>query len=243
MKTAFDNSSSLGGDSKRIKIHSEACRDVVYRNHAHTQLAGVFLNHASYFNHNRQTRNVLTNLVDTMESGKDILIKQLLCPVPAELCNGKELSLANGGVSLEHLSEEERRHHPTLLADDVLFENFEEQIVTINCRDLCTVSEKTGRCNKCFPEEASALLAGYLVLGELAANLRAPISYVSLAGTKSGIAQLIAPGLVSSGYFKFVFGNGYHLSLTAYAAPKCFNNSYLKQVRTKLCICFLQIAS
>jgi hypothetical protein len=217
---------------------------VVYPNHAHTQLAGVFLNHASYFNLNRQTMNELTNLVNTMETGKDIIIKQLLCPVPAELCNGKELSLANGGVSLEHLSEEERRHHPTLLADDVLFENFEEQIITINCRDLCTVSEETGRCNKCFPEEASALLAGYLVLGELAASLRAPISYVSLAGTKSGIAQLIAPGLVASGLFKFVFSNGYHLSLAAYAAPNCFSGSYLKQVRTKhLFVYFLRVAS
>ncbi len=95
--------------------------------------------------------------------------------------------------------------------------DFTERIVIFNCRNFCTESEETGRCDKGFEDKAEALLAGCLVLGELAANLGAPIKYISLAGTTSGIAQLIAPRLEASGYFKFVFGNGYHISLTAYA--------------------------
>ncbi len=172
------------------------------------------------------------NLVDKMEPDKDIILEQLLCPVPAEL-NEEELTLAHGGVSLEHLSEEERRHVPILLAQDTLFKDVSERIVIFNCRDLCTENEETGRCDKCFDYEADALLAGYLVLGELA-NLGAPIKYISLAGTTSGTAQLIAPRLEASGNFKFVFGNGYHISSTVYAAVNCFSGSYLKQVREQV---------
>ncbi len=44
-----------------------------------------------------------------------------------------------------------------------------------------------------------------------------PIKYISLAGTTSGIATLIAPRLEVLGYSKFFFGYGYHILLTVYA--------------------------
>ena len=84
---------------------------------------------------------------------------------------------------------------------------------------------------------AAQLFARYLVIGELAGYLCTPIFYVSLAGTMSSIMQMIAPWLKVSGYFKFVFQNGYHLSLTEYATLKCFKGSYLKQVHQKVLIC------
>ena len=64
------------------------------------------------------------------------------------------------------------------------------------------------------------------MIGELARNLHGAISYVSMAGTKSGIGQMIAPELEALGYFKVALGMG--------TTPICFNNSYLEQVSTKV---------
>ncbi len=160
-----------------------------------------------------------------------ILRGLILCPVPAELNDGVMLSLTQGGASLQHLSPEARARVPTLAGYDELFRDFFERILILNCRDVCSEDVTTGRCNKCFLNEAVALREAFLVIGELAANLQAPIYYVSMAGTKSNVKSMIAPTLEASGNFKVVFGNGYHLSLVAYPAIMCFGNSFLCQVR------------
>ncbi len=228
MNESFESSSP---DPKRLKSDLSP-EDVAHpRANAHTQLTAVFLRHAAYFKENFLTQKDFSGLVDTLIPGEDILLLQLLCPVPAELNDGAMLSLTQGGASLQHLSPEARARVPTLAGYDELFKDIDMRIVIFNCRDVCSEDVTTGRCDKCFVNEAEALRAGFLVIGELAANLQAPIYYVSMAGTKSNVKSLIAPELKASGNFKVVFGNGYHLSLVAYPAIMCFGNSFLCQVR------------
>ncbi len=91
-----------------------------HRQDAHTQLTAVFLRHAAYFKVNPLTRKDFLGLVDTLIPGEDIILLQLLCPVPAELNDGVMLSLTQGGASLQHLSPEARARVPTLAGYDEL---------------------------------------------------------------------------------------------------------------------------
>ena len=56
-----------------------------------TQIDRVFLNHAPYFNLNQLAKKEFTDLVDMMEPRKKIIIEQVLCAVPPELNDRKEL--------------------------------------------------------------------------------------------------------------------------------------------------------
>ncbi len=229
MKESFESFGS-SPDPKRRKSEL-APEDVAqHRANVHTQLTAVFLRHAAYFKENLLAQKDFLGLVDTLIPGDDIILLQLLCPVPAELNDSAMLSLTQGGASLKHLSPEARAKVPTLAGYDELFKDIDMRIVIFNCCDVCSEDVTTGRCNKCFVNEAESLRAGFLVIGELAANLQAPIYYVSMVGTKSNVKSLIPPTLEDSGFFKEVFGNGYH-SLVAYPAIMCFCNSFLCQVR------------
>ena len=203
----------------------------IIRKQADMQLTFVQFSFSSYFKMNPLALEQARKFIASLQPGDSSIILQLLCPVPEEIHKlGTEPNLANGGASLEGMTEEERAQIKTVLAFDQLFrEYFSEKITIFSCRDVCRKEDKDGRCAKCDAGEGRALAAMYLVMAQFVNDIDAEISYVSMAGTKSGVKNYIAPKLEKSGLFQHIFGSGYHLSLLVYPSLWCFG-SYLSHV-------------
>jgi hypothetical protein len=103
MKTPFESFESLP-EAKCTKLDLLLEDVVQHQAHTRTQLTVVFLRNAAYFNNNLLAQKDFSELVNTMIQGEDIILLQLLCPVPGELNDGVMLSLMRGKSSLQHLS-------------------------------------------------------------------------------------------------------------------------------------------
>ena len=205
------------------------------RNQANMQLTTVQFAFSSYFKMNPLVLEEARKFVASLVPGEAAILLQLLCPVPKEIHLLRiEPNLANGGVSLEGLTPEQRASIKTVNAFDQLFLDFPEKITVFNCRDKCVTTKKKdgsdGRCAKCYADEGRALVAMYTVLGKFVKKMESKISFVSLAGTTSNVGKYIVPYLVTTKLFAHVFGNGYHLSLTVYPCLFCFGTHLVLKI-------------
>jgi hypothetical protein len=172
-----------------------------------------------------------------IKAGSHNVILQLKCPVPKKNAAGETISLALGG----NIPDDKRRSICTVRCADELFggkENLEKYFI-FNLRVECCIDEKSGRCAVCSPVEAQALGAVYEVLCQYAFAIGAKMSFISIAGTTSGIESTLGKLYLENKrhpddtpYFVKYLPSGYHLSLLAYYCP--FMGTVEEQVRSKL---------
>ena len=156
-----------------------------------------------------------------IKAGSHNVILQLKCPVPKKNAAGETISLALGG----NIPDDKRRSICTVRCADELFggkENLEKYFI-FNLRVECRIDEKSGRCAVCSPVEAQALGAVYEVLCQYAFAIGAKMSFISIAGTSSGIESTLGKWYLENKrhpngtpYFTTYMPSGFHLSLLSY---------------------------
>ncbi len=169
-------------------------------------------------------------------NGKNSLLSKIL---------GQEIepNLSYGGVSLLGLSPDQRAVTATVRAYDAIFGLFTDwKIIVINCRDKCILDKYDERCEKCLKQEGRALVLMYKVLGQFVRMMHGEVAFVSFAGTTSGVAEHISTPLTNlqmddcTPVFKYVFGNGYHLSLMSYHNKDCFRSAEHQITQLTKCV-------